>query len=150
MADGARQGGSGRAGAAGRRAPTGAADAGEGREESGEVLTGGANRLLGGQGARRGGREGRLQGELVGGAEGIRSRERHPEEGAGVGRNRAVNGRTGGAAIEARGSKVEEALRVGSRTIADAAAARPSSGAPLQGGGPARARRREERRGEHE
>lgn len=85
----------GRAGAAGRRAPTRAADAGEGREESGEVLTGGATRLLGGQGARRGGGEGRLQGESVGGGEGIRSRERQPGEGAGVGRNRAVNGRTG-------------------------------------------------------
>ena len=139
----------GRRRAAGRHAPTGAADAGEGREESGEVLTGGATHLLGDQGARWGGGEGQLQGKSVEGAEGIRSRERHPEEGAGVGRNRAVNGRTGGAAIEARGSKVEEALRVGSRTIADAAAARPSSGAPLQGGGPARARRREERRGGH-
>ena len=51
-----------------RRAPTRAADAGEGREESGEVLTGGATRLLGGQAARRGGEEGRLQGESVGGA----------------------------------------------------------------------------------
>lgn len=48
---------------------------------------------------------------------------------AGIGRS--MEGR-GAAAVEARGSKVGEARRLGSRTSADAAAARPSSGALLR------------------
>ena len=58
--------------------------------------TGSATRLLGGQGARRGGGEGPLQGESVGGGEVIRSRERQTGESTGVGRNRAVNVKDGG------------------------------------------------------